>query len=266
MTLLYYRVRAKVANAIRRRLWTWPATPSFAQAGEDVVLRNLMRTRANGFKDPQRGFYIDVGAYHPTHFSNTYLFYLRGWRGINIDAQPGSMAAFRRARPRDINLEVAIGGAGQELAYHVVPTGPAMNSFSPQFLENIGVDPNASQQMRMKLEPLSSVLRTHLPPGQGVDFLTVDVEGLEMDVLSSLDWDAVRPFVVLVEELWEANGSPSRVVPFLTNLGYEVVVDYRGFIELPGNRTVRELFFRDVRTPAPPGSLPVPGPRSAGQP
>ena len=63
---------------------------SYSQQGEDMILKSL-------FQDHQSGFYVDVGAHHPSRFSNTYFFYLRGWRGINIDAMPGSMAAFPAA-------------------------------------------------------------------------------------------------------------------------------------------------------------------------
>jgi len=93
------RVSARVIGA--------DAAVSFAQEGEDRVLYRMFQGR---FGRP--GFYVDVGAHHPTRFSNTYLFYRMGWRGINLDAMPGSMAAFARARPRDINWRSRSRGAG----------------------------------------------------------------------------------------------------------------------------------------------------------
>ncbi len=66
---------------------------SFSQEGEDMLLRSI-------FVDKSTGFYVDVGAYHPQRFSNTNHFYLAGWRGINIDAMPGSMEPFHQFRPR----------------------------------------------------------------------------------------------------------------------------------------------------------------------
>ena len=74
---------------------------SYSQEGEDLILDRLLRRKP-------RGYYVDVGAFHPKKFSNTHLFYRRGWSGINIDATPGSMDEFRRVRPRDTNLEIAI--------------------------------------------------------------------------------------------------------------------------------------------------------------
>lgn len=76
---------------------------SYSQEGEDMILSRI-------FGDKKNGFYVDVGAHHPFRFSNTYLFYKRGWLGINIDAMPGSMRLFDRFRKNDINIESAIGG------------------------------------------------------------------------------------------------------------------------------------------------------------
>lgn len=87
-------------------------TKSYAQEGEDMILHRI-------FERQSVGFYVDVGAHHPFRFSNTYLFYQKGWRGINIDAMPNSMRLFNRFRPRDINLECGIskGGGAYDVLY-----------------------------------------------------------------------------------------------------------------------------------------------------
>ena len=74
---------------------------SYSQEGEDIILARI-------FGKQQNGFYVDVGAHHPYRFSNTYFFYKRGWKGINIDAMPGSMKIFNKYRPRDKNIEAGI--------------------------------------------------------------------------------------------------------------------------------------------------------------
>ena len=99
-----------------RRVWEWLKrarqrilgrraymNPSYSIEGEDRIVRALL------WQKHDKGFYVDVGAHHPFRFSNTYLFYTQGWSGINIDATPGSMKAFNKYRPRDINLEVGVG-------------------------------------------------------------------------------------------------------------------------------------------------------------
>src|SRR5437879_2682243 len=93
----------------------------FGQEGEDLILDRLMGGRT-------KGFYVDIGAHHPIRFSNTYLFSKRGWHGINVDAEPGSMALFRKMRPRDINIESGVGErAGTMLFYRF--NEPALNTF-----------------------------------------------------------------------------------------------------------------------------------------
>src|SRR5689334_15261611 len=77
------------------------ASESYSQEGEDMILARV-------FENQKSGFYVDVGAHHPWRFSNTYMFYRRGWRGLNIDAMPDSMSRFRKARPRDINVEIPV--------------------------------------------------------------------------------------------------------------------------------------------------------------
>jgi len=84
------------------------------------------------------GFYVDVGAHHPKRFSNTYRLYRRGWRGLNIDANPGSMTLFQNVRPRDINVEAAVSSTPRELTYYIF-NEPALNTFKRDLaLERVG--------------------------------------------------------------------------------------------------------------------------------
>ena len=83
---------------IRERWFDIYAKRSYSQEGEDMLLDRFLEDRSVGF-------YVDVGAHHPKRFSNTYRLYCRGWRGLNIDANPGSMTLFQKLRPRDINVE-----------------------------------------------------------------------------------------------------------------------------------------------------------------
>jgi len=95
---------------------------SYSVEGEDRVLSCLLEFKKSGF-------YIDVGAHHPIRFSNTYLFYLKGWNGLNLDAMPGSMKLFEDIRPRDINLQIPISSKKQILKYYLF-NEPALNTFS----------------------------------------------------------------------------------------------------------------------------------------
>lgn len=168
---------------------------SFSQEGEDLILARI-------FEEKKEGFYLDVGAHHPQRFSNTHYFHLRGWRGINIDAMPGSMSIFNAARPNDINLELPISNKKQVLTYYMF-NEPALNGFSKDLAEQRNGLKGYKIIFEKELQTytLAEVLDTYLPPNQKIDFLSVDVEGLDCEVLNSNNWDAYRPYVVLVEDL-----------------------------------------------------------------
>ena len=203
---------------------------SFSQDGEDMVIAEL-------FNDKPEGFYVDVGAHHPQRFSNTYYFYLKGWSGINIDAMPGSMKIFDDLRPRDINLEIPISDKSEILTYYEFDE-PALNSFSlPLSQERITTtNYKIVAETQLKTQTLAEVLDKHLPPEQKIDFLSIDVEGLDYQVMSSNNWDKYKPKVILVEDLELSslkNINTSKVCLFLEERGYVLLA-----------KTMRTLIFK----------------------
>jgi FkbM family methyltransferase len=168
---------------------------SYSQEGEDMML-------ARFFSEQTIGFYVDVGAHHPQRFSNTYYFYLKGWRGINIDAMPGSMEIFNKLRPNDINLEFPISDSNQILTYYEF-NEPALNSFCEKTShERDGLRHyKIIAQKELPTHTLAGILDKYLPVNQKIDFLNIDVEGLDYQVLKSNNWQKYRPRVVLVEDL-----------------------------------------------------------------
>ncbi len=191
--------------------------PSFSAAGEDMILRHLLGS------DKQNGFYVDVGAFHPVRSSNTYFFYLYGWRGINIEPRPGSKKLFDKVRPKDINLEVGISRERGETTYYFIGEDSSMNSFSRDFLEQMGLLDEVKQRLSVPVLPLSDVLDQYLPKGQRIDFMNVDVEGHDLKVLESNDWDRFRPRIVVVED-GEIDATKSNIVDLMKLNGYETCV------------------------------------------
>jgi FkbM family methyltransferase len=162
---------------------------SYAQEGEDLILDRI-------FEQQAKGVYVDVGAHHPTRFSNTYRLYQRGWRGVNIDATPGSMKLFRLMRPRDTNLEVGVAATAGERDFYCFDE-PALNTFDEARAKSLD-QYKVSAVRKVRCAPLSQLLREH---GIGAfDLLTVDAEGFDFEVLQTLDWDLTRPRVVLTEQ------------------------------------------------------------------
>lgn len=214
------RARGLVSRALaRRRLRdrSEPGLVSFSQQGEDLILHCL-------FQGYGPGFYVDVGAHHPWRFSNTYFFYLRGWRGINIDAMPGSMAAFRDARPEDINIECAVAEAAGSRTFYEFDD-PAVNGLSRELSEARSAEGHFRLigSREVPTRRLADILGDHLPAGRPIDFLNVDVEALDLEVLRSNDWSRFRPKVVVVEDsegLLIDDLGRSEVAAYLRGHGY----------------------------------------------
>lgn len=212
---------ATIKNFAKRCLsfatWDPWVNYSWAQEGEDRILDRF-------FGDQQTGFYIDVGAHHPKRFSNTLAFYKRGWRGINIDAMPGSMRIFDKVRQRDINIEIGVGLESCVLDYYLF-NEPALNSFSKEISDErhlSGSNYRISKIVPVKIRPLSLILDAHLPKDQMIDFMTIDVEGLDYDVLQSNDWKKYRPKIILVEILGSSMHEiqDSAIGRLMTDVGY----------------------------------------------
>jgi FkbM family methyltransferase len=192
---------------------------SYSQDGEDMILKAIYEQK-KGYK----GFFVDVGAHHPVRFSNTKYFYKRGWRGINIEPTPSAIQAFRNFRRRDINLNIGIGPTKGELEFYCF-NEPALNSFSREVSERIDQDSTKYKiikRLAIPVLPLSEVFDNHLPAGTKIDFMSIDVEGLDFQVLLSNNWDKYKPDVLLVEEnvnVDELQHSP--IYNFLKEKGYE---------------------------------------------
>jgi len=190
------------------------ATKSYSQEGEDMILRRI-------FENRDKGFYVDVGAHHPKRFSNTYYFYKRGWRGINIDARPGCMEDFNKIRPRDINIEAAIAGENRKLTYYMF-TDPALNTFDKELSSEYSKQYKMIGEKVIATQRLDELLVQNLPAGLKISFMTVDVEGLDLEVLESNDWRLIRPEYLLVECLQSNldDFKQGRVYDFLSKNGY----------------------------------------------
>jgi len=195
---------------------------SYSQEGEDLVLDRLLNSKSDGF-------FVDVGAHDPKRFSNTFMFYSRGWRGLNIDALPGTKSRFEQSRPRDITIECGVSIEESELNYYMF-NEPALNTFDDQEAKKKDGALNGLYYVEnksfIKTYPLATLLESHLPNNQKIDFLSIDVEGLDLQVLKSNDWSKYRPTYVLVEDLnfsLEQDFAESEMYFFMNNVGYELI-------------------------------------------
>lgn len=189
------------------------------------------------FEHQKEGFYIDIGAHHPKRFSNTYLLYKKGWKGINIDAMPGSMTSFNKTRSRDKNLEIAISNTSDLLTYFIF-NDIALNTFDKNLAET-------RQNQKYKItgrkliqtQSLREILKEHLDPEQIIDLLSVDIEEFDLNALMSNDWTLFRPKYILVEQknFKISASSKNSTYNFLVGCEYELFA-----------KTLNTLFFKDV--------------------
>src|SRR5712664_3731103 len=107
----------------------------------------------------KNGFFIDIGAHHPKKSSNTYFFYLKGWRGINVDAIPGSMARFRKSRPRDINVETGVARYAGTQTFYMFDEA-AVNTFDSAAAKLLAAGGIYTLQgsAEIEVQPLSAIL------------------------------------------------------------------------------------------------------------
>lgn len=209
-----------------------PFNKYYSQEGEDVILHRFLEGTTNGY-------FVDIGAHHPTRFSNTYLFYEKGWTGINVDAMPGSMKAFNELRPKDINLEIPVSGKKEKLIYHIF-NEPALNTFSKEEADKKNGFRHYKIIETIELEtiPLAEILDKHLPENQRIDFLSIDVEGLDIEVLQSNNWEKYRPQIILVEALGSSLEAlfENEIYCFLKEKQYSIVA-----------RTFNTMFFQNLK-------------------
>jgi hypothetical protein len=162
----------------------------YSQCGEDLILNRI-------FRDKKDGFYVDVGANNPFEQSNTQFFYKLGWKGINIDAMPSSMKVFNRVRSRDINLELPISDSEEALQYHIFETS-FFNSFAPE--PEVLKNEKLLEVKEISATSLEKVFDAYIG-SRTIDFMTVDVEGWDLNVLRSNNWSKYRPSVLITEML-----------------------------------------------------------------
>lgn len=212
-TLMPNSTKETIRNHMGQLGW---ARLSWSQEGEDLILSRI-------FENQKNGFYIEVGAHHPFRFSNTFLFYKKGWRGIAIDPLPGTKRLFTKHRPRDITIEMGV-GTREELLYYYMFSEPALNSFDKQYADEIlALGRHKLLEFKeMQCRPLSKILDEFMPDNCAIDFMSVDAESRDLDVLTSNCWEKYRPRVIVAEclnvSLHHLETDP--VAAYLKTVGY----------------------------------------------
>jgi FkbM family methyltransferase len=187
---------------------------SYAQRFEDLYLLSCFDGRRDGF-------YIDIGSGHPVYDNSSLLFYLKGWRGITVEPNPSLSRLTRAVRRRDRHIEASVGAVRGEGTFYLVNDyhglSTMIESHAHSALSQFG---KTSEAFSVPVTTLRAVCEQHAPAS--FEFLKVDVEGAEQDVLLHGDWLRFRPRVVVVEALAPYTLAPAWNAwePFLARYGY----------------------------------------------
>ena len=175
---------------------------SYSQFGEDTLIAEFLS--GNSLVNRSK-FYVDIGAYHPSRFSNTKLLCFLGWKGINVDPNPDSIKLFQEARPADINLNMGISSKSGHADLYCFQEG-AVNTFDKESAEALVRKGWAFLGPRkVLLMQINELLDKYLPDDvkkYGIGFLDIDCEGLDAEIIESLDIAKYNPLILAVE----ANG------------------------------------------------------------
>lgn len=187
---------------------------SYAQNREDVIL-------AAFFNEGEKGFYVDVGANHPSNDSVTKYFYDRGWKGINIEPNKNQYRLLESERPDDVNLKIGISNKPGELKLRVYDKGDGLSTFSVEMKSDYEAHEtyftDKFHEDLVEVKTLTQVFQENNV--ENISFMKVDVEGYEFEVLEGNNWLEYRPEVLCIE----SNHIMHDWHPLLKKHGYEKV-------------------------------------------
>ena len=199
---------------------------SYSQTGLDLILDKI-------FLDKKNGFYIDVGCNHPVYNNNTYKFYKKGWRGINIDSDSESIKLFNYFRNYDLNINSAVSSKNAILKYYFYHEKSPINTFEKSSADLHFTKPK--QIMNVKTTTLNKIFENSKFKGSKIDFLCIDVEGHELEVIKGFDLSIYRPKVIIIEYLDKSlkkieiknlnikNVLSSDLYKYMTNKNYNLI-------------------------------------------
>ena len=181
--------------------------------GEDTEVINY-------FKNKTKGFYVDVGCYHPIHRNNTYLLHKKDWDGINIDTSQFSIDLFDYMRPNDLNYNCAISNKNEVIKlFYQKELSQLSTTESAQakkvFQGNI-------KEKEIQAFTLDEILNKSKYKNNKIDFLDIDVEGADLKVLEGLSFEKFKPELICVE-IHAKEINESKIYKFLVDKKYKII-------------------------------------------
>jgi len=195
---------------------------SYSQCGEDLLVAFALDV----IHGPRPKRYLDVGANHPFHLSNTALLYSQGGHGTLVEPDPFFSKLLEKKRPRDQVLQCGVHFSGEPIADFYVMNPPTLNTFSRAEMERcVAMGHQLTRTLSVGLKNINSILAST----EELDFLNLDIEGMDESILQTIDWNAYRPTCVCVETLtYETQKEPKKlnnIVELMMLQGYTLYAD-----------------------------------------
>ena len=195
---------------------------SYSIFGEDLFIQNY-------FKNKPKGFYVDVGCYHPLQGNNTHLLYKKGWSGINFDINHYSIKLFNFLRKRDLNIHSGISRKKSKLTMYYRKEINMLNTLDEK-IAKVHFR-NGYKKKNIQVNTLNLFLSKKLKKLNKIDFINIDVEGYELDVLKSLNFTTYKPQLICIEihnikKMYDTNYKyleSNDVYNYLINKKYKVI-------------------------------------------
>lgn len=219
-------LKSQLAPKLRRleRNYSENQKKSYSQCGEDLIIQQLISTL--GISNVT---YLDVGAHHPTYLSNTYLFYVNGGRGVCVEPDPSLIDAFLKKRPLDTHLNCGVGVASNGEAEFFIMSTSTLNTFSKDEAERYQSYGNQKilKTIKIELKTINDILATHFK--KCPTLVSLDVEGLDYQILQNFDFTKYRPEVFCLETLSYTEDRSERKLTEIIDLmhanGYKTYAD-----------------------------------------
>jgi FkbM family methyltransferase len=187
---------------------------TYSAGKEDLIIKKF-------FKNKKNGFFVDVGCHHPSRINNTFLLYHLGWRGVNIDMNKLSIDLFNVCRKEDTNLNYAVSGKNNIINFYTNKE----HSLTSSILKKSNFE-KFKYKKTIESKTLTSILKKTKYRNKQIDFLNIDAEGVDFQVLKSLDFNIYKPKLICIE-MWRTNPKKStkdnNIYKFLKNKNYKLI-------------------------------------------
>ena len=177
---------------------------SYSQFGEDIIINKYFKSFI--------GTYVDIGCYHPIKYSNTALFYKKGWNGTNIDLNQTSINLFNFSRLRDKNILACLSNKEEWLDVYSDNEFSALNSTNKENIKNFKIKNFKKNRIKTKIFP--KIIKKKF------DFLNIDCEGNDYKILKTINLQKYKPKLICVEVSKESKKS---IYNYLNSNNYEIL-------------------------------------------